>query len=92
MAIAKRAVEVLIEEDMIENSRKMGDYLMSNLKKFKSTLIHEVRGRGLFQGIEIKDGLEVDGNDFSKIMFKNGMLTKATHDRTVRLSPALVIN
>jgi ornithine--oxo-acid transaminase len=92
MAIAKRAVEVLVEEGMVENSRKMGEYLMAGLKSFKSPLIHDIRGRGLFQGLEVKNGLKVDGNDLSYIMFYNGMLTKATHERTVRLSPALVIN
>jgi ornithine--oxo-acid transaminase len=91
MAIAQKAVEVIIEEGMVENSRNMGDYLMSKISKFSSPLINEVRGRGLFQGIEIKDGLKVDGNDFAKVMFSNGLLTKATHDLTVRLSPALVI-
>ena len=92
MAISKRAVEVLIEEGMVENSRKMGEYMRAGLDKLKCPLIHDIRGRGLFQGVEVKEGLKVDGNDLSKIMFKNGMLTKATHERTVRLSPALVIN
>jgi ornithine--oxo-acid transaminase len=91
MAIAKRAVEVIIEEGMVENSAKMGDYLISKTRQLTSPLIKEVRGRGLFQGIEIKDGHHVDGNDLAKILFQNGLLTKATHDLTVRLSPALVI-
>lgn len=91
MAISKRAVEVILEEGMIDNSRKMGDYLLSRTRGFTSPLIKEVRGRGLFQGIEIKSGLNVDGNDLAKILFKNGLLTKATHDLVVRLSPALVI-
>jgi len=92
MAIAKRAVEVIVEEKMVENSAKMGEYLLSKTKTLSSPLLQEVRGRGLFQGIEVKAGLHVDGNDLSKIMFTNGVLTKATHDLTVRLSPALVIN
>ena len=50
-----------------------------------------MRGRGLFQGIEIRHDAKVNGNDFAKILFGNGLLTKSTHDFVVRLSPALVI-
>ena len=48
MAVAKRAIEVLIEEKMIENSRDMGAYLMGKTQALQSPLIKEVRGRGLF--------------------------------------------
>ena len=56
-----------------------------------SPLIKEVRARGLFCGLEFKHDLPVDGNDFAKILCKNGLLTKATHDSTVRFTPALVV-
>lgn len=41
--------------------------------------------------MEFKTGHGVDGNQFAKILFKNGMLTKATHEMTVRFTPALVV-
>jgi ornithine--oxo-acid transaminase len=93
MAIAHAAVKTLVEEGMIENSAKMGKLFISELKKIKSPLIKEVRGRGLFVGIEVakKQEIKVDGNDLAKMFFKHGLLTKATHDQTVRLTPALVI-
>ena len=91
MAVAKRAVEVLHEDGMIENSRVLGDYLHSLNKGLKSDLIKDVRGRGLFQGIEFRHDLKVNGNHFAKLLFKRGMITKATHDYCIRLSPALVI-
>jgi len=69
MAIAKRSVEVLIEEKMVENSKEVGDYLISKTRALKSNLIKEVRGKGLFQGIEIKHDLNVDGNDLTKILY-----------------------
>jgi ornithine--oxo-acid transaminase len=50
-----------------------------------------VRGRGLFIGVEVRKGTHVDGNDFAKKMLKHGLITKATKDSTVRLTPALVI-
>ena len=54
-------------------------------------MFKEVRGRGLFVGVEMRSGLNVDGNDFAKILCKHGLLTKATHDSTIRLAPPLVI-
>ena len=92
MAVSKVAVQVLIEEGMIENSKNMGDYLQSKLKSLKSPLIKEVRGRGLFVGLEFKNDLKVDGNNFAKIAFKHGLLTKSTHNYCVRFSPALIVN
>lgn len=82
MATAHAAIQTLVEEGMIENSKRMGDLFMSELKKIRSPLIKEVRGRGLFIGVEVKkeDGIKVDGNHFAKCFFKHGVLTKATHD------------
>jgi ornithine--oxo-acid transaminase len=71
----------------------MGKIFKAELEKIKSPLIKEVRGRGLFIGVEIKEeeGIKVNGNHFAKMFFKHGVLTKATHDSTVRLTPPLVI-
>jgi ornithine--oxo-acid transaminase len=82
MAIAKTAMEVIVEEGLCENATKMGNLFISELNRIKSPLIKEVRGRGLFVGIEIKkgEGIHVDGNHFAKQFFANGVLTKATHD------------
>jgi len=41
--------------------------------------------------LEFKEGHGIDGNMFAKLLFKNGMLTKATHEMTVRFTPALVV-
>jgi len=91
MAVAKRAVEVLFEDRMVENSRIQGEYLASQIAAIDSPLILETRGRGLFQGIEFRHDQKVNANDLAKILFKNGMMTKSTHDFCIRLSPALVI-
>ena len=77
---------------MVENSLKMGELLKSELRKIDTDMFKEVRGRGLFVGVEIKDGFGVDGNHFAKILCKHGLLTKSTHDYTIRLAPPLVIN
>lgn len=94
MATAHASVRVIVEEGMVENSKAMGKIFKSELEKMNSPLIKEVRGRGLFLGVEVKqaEGIKVNGNHFAKMFFKQGVLTKATHDSTVRLTPPLVIN
>lgn len=54
-------------------------------------MIREIRGRGLFVGVDFKRELPVDGNDFAAILRGNGLLAKSTHRHCVRFSPALVI-
>lgn len=82
MATANAAMRTLVDEGMCENSAAMGELFMSELRKIQSPLIKEVRGKGLFVGVEIKTGddIKVDGNTFAKMFFKHGVLTKATHD------------
>ena len=77
---------------MVENAHKMGKLLMDGLQKINSPVFKEVRGKGLFIGIEVKKEAHVDGNDFAKLMLPHGIITKATKRDTVRLTPALVIN
>jgi ornithine--oxo-acid transaminase len=92
MAVAKKAIEVLVEEGMVENSLAMGELLKGELQHIKSPLVSAVRGRGLFIGLDINRDSKVDATDFAYCCIKNGLLTKSTHDYTVRLTPALVIN
>jgi len=91
MAVAKAAVSTIVEEGMVENSAVMGELLKSELRNLDQSMFCDIRGRGLFVGVEIKHDLHVDGNDFAKILAKHGLLTKATHDSTIRLAPPLVI-
>jgi ornithine--oxo-acid transaminase len=91
MAVAHAAVKTLVEEGMVENSLVQGKLLKEEIEKIKSPLFNEIRGRGLFVGVELRDDLNVDGNDFAKILAKQGLLTKSTHDLTIRLAPPLVI-
>lgn len=92
MAVAKAAVEAIVEEKMTENSLAMGAILKERFDALKSPLIKENRNRGLFAAIEFVHDAKVDGNHFAKILMNNGLLTKATHTYCVRFAPALVIN
>ena len=85
--VAITSVKVLLEEKMIENSLNMGEYFRKQLGEIKSPLIKVIRGRGLFNAMEITQG----SWQFCLNMLKNGMLTKPTHGNTIRFSPPLII-
>jgi ornithine--oxo-acid transaminase len=91
MAVAKVAIQTLVEERMVENALAMGDILQEKLSEIKSPLIKETRGRGLFRAIELTHDSKVVGDDLTKIFMKNGLLSKASHDYSIRLAPALCI-
>ena len=69
----------------------MGERMKAGLESINCPLFKEVRGRGLFIGVEVKHEAAVDGNKFAKIIKNHGLLTKATHDSTIRLTPPIVI-
>ena len=89
-AVARTALRVLIEEGMIENSAAMGAYFLGELKKIRSPLIKEVRGRGLMIGVELfpeAGGARV----YCEKLMKVGVLCKETHDHIIRFAPPLII-
>lgn len=89
-ATARVALRVLIEEGMIENSAKMGAYLLEQLRKIKSPYIKEVRGKGLFIGVELHP--EAGGaRRFCEALMTRGLLCKETHQHVIRFAPPLVI-
>ena len=89
-AIAKRSIELLEEDGLIENSRIMGDYFKESLLNLNSKIIKEVRGKGLWLGVEI-DPDYISGKDLSKMCLDAGILCKETHETTIRYAPPLVI-
>ncbi|MEJ5308695.1 MAG: ornithine--oxo-acid transaminase [Anaerolineae bacterium] len=89
-ATARVALKVLIEEGMIENSANMGDYLLTQLRGIKSPYIKEVRGKGLFIGVELYP--EAGGaRRFCEALMHKGLLCKETHQHVIRFAPPLVI-
>jgi ornithine--oxo-acid transaminase len=89
-AVAREALQVLLDENMIENSAKLGDYFQSKLKTIESPMIKEVRGRGLWIGLELQP--EAGGaRRYCEALAKHGLLCKETHEHTIRFAPALVI-
>lgn len=89
-AVARESLKVLIEEKLIENSFELGNYFRSQLKKIKTNLIKEIRGKGLFIGVELKP--EAGGaRKYCEALMKLGILCKETHENVIRFAPPLVI-
>ena len=88
--IGKRALELIEEEKLVENSRQQGTYFLEKLKEITSPIILEVRGSGLWIALEIDKNI-VAGRNFCERLLRKGMISKETHDSTVRLAPPLVI-
>ena len=89
-AIAKRSLELLYEEGLIENSRVMGEYFKDSLLQLNSKIIKEIRGKGLWLGVEI-DPKFISGKDLSKLLLEKGILCKETRETTIRFAPPLII-
>ena len=89
-AIARESLKVLTEENLVENSYNLGKYFMEKLKQIKSQHVKEVRGKGLFIGVELKP--EAKGaRRFCEAFMKKGVLCKETHENVIRFAPPLVI-
>ncbi len=86
-AVARAALRVLVEEKLIERSAELGDYFLKKLQSLSSPHIHEVRGKGLWIGIE----LNKPARPFCEALKKLGVLCKETHDVVIRIAPPLVI-
>jgi ornithine--oxo-acid transaminase len=89
-AVAREALKVLVEDKLIENSEKLGNYFMQKLRTINSKHIKEIRGKGLLIGVELKK--EAGGaRRFCEALMEEGMLCKETHEDTIRFAPPLVI-
>ncbi len=90
-AVARKALKVLVEEGMVENSSKMGAYFLSELKKIDHPAIKEVRGRGLMIALELKEDSEKSARQVCEELMTMKILCKETHTYTIRFAPPLII-
>ncbi len=90
-AVGLEALNILIEDKLPEKSAAMGDYLMAELHKIDSPLIKDIRGRGLFIGVEIDPALG-SARSACEALMDRGLLSKETHTTVVRLAPPLIIS
>ena len=87
-AVAIAALDVIVDENLPERSAELGTYLLGELQKIKSSKIVELRGRGLFVGIELTES----ARPFCENLKEMGLLCKETHDNVIRLAPPLIIS
>ena len=89
--VGLEALNILIEDDLPAKSAEMGDYLVKALRAIDSPLIIEVRGSGLFIGVEIDSKLG-NARAICEALMDRGLLSKETHETVVRLAPPLTIS
>jgi ornithine--oxo-acid transaminase len=86
-AVARAALRVLVEEKLVERSAELGAYFVERLRTLRSPDIKEVRGRGLFIGLEMHSA----ARPYCEALKELGVLCKETHDKVIRFAPPLVI-
>jgi ornithine--oxo-acid transaminase len=90
IAVAREALKVLIDEDMVQKSADNGAYFLDKLQAVDSKHVKEVRGRGLWIAIELND--EAGGaRRFCEALQEEGLLCKETHSTVIRIAPPLTI-
>jgi ornithine--oxo-acid transaminase len=89
-AVGLEALNILLDDQLADNSARMGTYLLEELRDIDSPVIREVRGRGLFIGMEI-DPEFATARAVCEALMARGLLSKETHETVVRLAPPLVI-
>lgn len=86
-AVSIAALDVIIDENLCQKSLESGEYLMDKLKTLTAPVIKEVRGRGLFIGVELHE----KARPYCEKLKELGLLCKETHDNVIRLAPPLII-
>lgn len=86
-AIARTALRVLVDEKLVERSRTLGQYFLERLQTIRSWDLKEVRGKGLWIGIEMLSA----ARPYCEALKVEGLLCKETHDRVIRIAPPLTI-
>ncbi|HDF6830887.1 TPA: ornithine--oxo-acid transaminase [Staphylococcus aureus] len=85
--LACAALDVIVDEDLPGRSLELGDYFKEQLKQIDHPSIKEVRGRGLFIGVELNES----ARPYCEALKEEGLLCKETHDTVIRFAPPLII-
>jgi len=87
-AVARTALQVLKDEELVERSARLGAWFLNELKQIRHADISEVRGKGLLIGVE----LNVPARRYCERLKELGLLCKETHEFVIRIAPPLVIS
>ena len=91
MAVARAALRVIVEEKLVENAARMGEYFVEQLSEIPSPHVKEIRGKGLLIGVELKPSAG-GARRFCEALMGRGILAKETHQHVIRFAPPLVID
>jgi ornithine--oxo-acid transaminase len=89
-AVAHAALRVLLDEGMVENSARLGEYFLARLRAINSRHVKEIRGKGLWIGVELTPEAG-SARRFCEALQGQGLLCKETHFNIIRFAPPLVI-
>ena len=89
-AIAMATLDILVDERLAERSALLGTYFMKRLTELNMPLVKEIRGKGLFLGVEFKKEAG-SARNYAEALMCNGLLAKDTHETVIRFAPPLVI-
>ena len=90
-AVARAALRVIVDENLVENAARLGEYFLEQLFEIPSPSIKEVRGKGLMVGIELKP--EAGGaRRFTEALKDRQILAKEAHENVIRFAPPLIID
>ncbi len=90
-AVGRASLRVILDEELPQRSRRLGDWFMDELRKIDSPHVEEVRGKGLMIGVVIKESSGT-ARPFCEELQRRGILAKETHHQVIRFAPPLVID
>ena len=83
---------MVIDENLSDNANLMGNIFREELNKLNSSIIKEIRGKGLLNAIEIKKTSSISAWEICMLLKNKGLLAKPTHGNIIRFAPPLIIN
>jgi ornithine--oxo-acid transaminase len=86
-AVSLAALKVIEEENLVQRSLELGKYFIDELKTIENPIIKEIRGKGLFIGVELTEA----ARPYCEQLKEEGLLCKETHDFVIRFAPPLII-
>ena len=88
--VASRALQLLYEDNLIDNSAVLGEYFKTKLKSINNEIVKDVRGKGLWIGLELNES-HINAKDLCLMLLNEGLLCKETHKTVIRFAPPLMI-
>lgn len=86
-AVSIASLEILEDEKLAERSLELGEYFKASLKEINNPKIKDIRGKGLFIGVELTE----EARPYCEKLKEENLLCKETHDTVIRFAPPLVI-